>query len=132
MSPEAGTAAADKAVLIVDDYRDMSRFVRRLLIHMGFQDIDEAQDGAAAIDKLKERPYSIVISDLHMEPMNGLALLQAMRADEELKEIPFLIMTADADSRSVVEAKNAGVNGYILKPFSISKLKSMVRTILPA
>jgi two-component system chemotaxis response regulator CheY len=99
---------------------------------MGFQDIDEAQDGAAAIDKLKERPYSIVISDLHMEPMNGLALLQAMRADEELKEIPFLIMTADADSRSVVEAKNAGVNGYILKPFSISKLKSMVRTILPA
>lgn len=96
-------------ILIVDDYKTMLRIVRNLLKQLGFENVDEATDGSAALVKLREKNYGLVISDWNMEPMTGLQLLKEVRADARLKSMPFLMITAESKTENVIEAKKAGV-----------------------
>jgi two-component system chemotaxis response regulator CheY len=117
-------------ILIVDDYKTMLRIVRNLLQKLGFSNIDEATDGADALAKLRGRQYGLVISDWNMQPMTGFELLQKVRADASLKTLPFVMVTAESKVENVVAARNAGVNNYIIKPFSAEVLKAKLKTVL--
>ena len=117
-------------ILIVDDYKTMLRIVRNLLQKIGFTNIDEAMDGTDALEKLRGRPYGLVISDWNMQPMTGYELLQNVRADDALKKLPFVMVTAESKVENVVAARNAGVNNYIIKPFSAEVLKAKLKTVL--
>ncbi len=117
-------------ILIVDDYRTMLRIVRNLLSKLGFTDIDEAADGETAYAMLKNKPYSLVISDWNMQPMTGFELLKVVRADADLKALPFIMVTAESKVENVVAARQAGVNNYIIKPFSAAVLKAKLKAVL--
>ncbi|SRR5690606_1061056 len=119
-------------ILIVDDYKTMLRIVRNLLKQLGFDNVDEATDGSAALQKLREKPYQLVISDWNMEPMTGLQLLKEVRADTKLKETPFIMITAESKTENVIEAKKAGVSNYIVKPFNADTLKAKLNSVLGA
>ena len=119
-------------ILIVDDYKTMLRIVRNLLKQLGFENVDEAMDGSTALVKLREKNYGLVISDWNMEPMTGLQLLKEVRADARLKAMPFLMITAESKTENVIEAKKAGVNNYIVKPFNADTLKSKLQAVLGA
>jgi two-component system chemotaxis response regulator CheY len=121
-------AAVDLAmpILVVEDNRTMVRIVRNLLNLMGFRHVDEVFDGTSALAKLRSNPYGLVISDWNMAPVTGLMLLKAVRADPALKSIPFLMMTAETRVENVVAAKEAGVNNYIVKPFTGATLKAKI------
>ena len=117
-------------VLIVDDYKTMLRIIRNLLKQLGFHNVDEATDGAAALQKLRAKGYGLVISDWNMEPMSGMQLLQEVRADTALKEMPFIMITAESKTENVVAAKQAGVSNYIVKPFNAATLKNKLSSVL--
>lgn len=117
-------------VLVVDDYKTMIRIIRNLLKQLGFTDVDEAADGSEALQKMRERGYGLVISDWNMEPMTGYQLLKEVRADENLKETPFILVTAESKTENVIAAKKAGVNNYIVKPFNAGTLKSKIESVL--
>lgn len=117
-------------VLVVDDYQTMVRILRNLLKQVGFTDVDDAADGSAALSKLREKQYGLIISDWNMEPMTGYELLQHVRADEKLKDIPFIMVTAEAKTENVVAAKKAGVNNYIVKPFNAQTLQAKISAVL--
>ncbi|MDO8420942.1 MAG: response regulator [Parvibaculum sp.] len=117
-------------ILIVDDYRTMLRIVRNLLSKLGFTDIDEAADGETALAMLKSREYGLVISDWNMQPMTGFELLKVVRADDVLKTMPFIMVTAESKVENVVAARQAGVNNYIIKPFSGAVLKAKLKAVL--
>lgn len=117
-------------VLIVDDYKTMLRIVNNLLNQIGFSNVDEASDGTDALAKLQQKDYGLIISDWNMQPMTGLQLLQAVRADAKLKHIPFIMVTAESKTENVVAAKQAGVNNYIVKPFNAAVLKGKIATVL--
>jgi two-component system chemotaxis response regulator CheY len=117
-------------ILIVDDYRTMLRIVRNLLSKLGFTDIDEAADGTQALAMMKSRNYGLVISDWNMQPMTGFELLKQVRADDELKTTPFIMVTAESKVENVVAARQAGVNNYIIKPFSAAVLKAKLKAVL--
>lgn len=117
-------------ILIVDDYKTMLRIVRNLLKQLGFENVDEATDGGMALQKLRDRAYGMVISDWNMEPMTGLQLLKEVRADAKLKALPFLMITAESKPENVIEAKKAGVNNYIVKPFNADTLKTKLSSVL--
>lgn len=117
-------------ILIVDDYKTMLRIIRNLLGELGFKNIDEAMDGSTALEALRTKPYDLVISDWNMEPMTGLDLLREVRADENLKAMPFIMVTAEAKTENVVAAKKAGVNNYIVKPFNAATLRSKVSAVI--
>jgi two-component system chemotaxis response regulator CheY len=117
-------------VLIVDDYKTMLKIVRNLLNQLGFGNVDEATDGSAALRKLRNKNYGLVISDWNMEPMSGLQLLKEVRLDVKLKDVPFIMITAESKPENVIAAKDAGVNGYIVKPFTAAILKSKINTVL--
>ena len=117
-------------VLIVDDYKTMLRIIRNLLGELGFKYIDVATDGSAALESLRAKKYDLVISDWNMEPMSGLDLLREVRADEQLKPLPFIMVTAESKTENVVAAKKAGVNNYIVKPFNAATLRSKVTAVL--
>jgi two-component system chemotaxis response regulator CheY len=117
-------------VLIVDDYKTMLRIIRNLMKQLGFNNVDEATDGSAALQKLRDKTYGLVISDWNMEPMTGLQLLQEVRADGELKAMPFVMITAESKTENVIAAKQAGVNNYIVKPFNAATLKSKLQSVL--
>lgn len=117
-------------VLIVDDYKTMLRIIRNLMKQLGFDNVDEATDGSAALHKLRDKKYGLVISDWNMEPMTGLQLLQEVRADGELKAMPFIMVTAESKTENVIAAKKAGVNNYIVKPFNAATLKSKLQAVL--
>lgn len=117
-------------ILIVDDYKTMLRIVHSLLNQIGFNNIDEAPNGAAALEKLKEKKYELIISDWNMEPMTGLELLKQVRADEALKNIPFIMVTAESKTENVIAAKQAGVSNYIVKPFNAETLKTKLASVL--
>ena len=123
---------ADKSVpvLIVDDYRTMLRIIRNLLKQIGFDNVEEATDGAEALAKLRAGRFGLVISDWNMEPMTGLQLLQEVRADPKLKSTPFIMVTAESKAENIVAAKQAGVSNYIVKPFNAETLKSRVEKVL--
>lgn len=119
-------------ILIVDDYKTMLRIVRNLLKQIGFENVDEATDGSAALAKLQEKDYELIISDWNMEPMTGLELLREVRSDERLKATPFIMITAESKTENVVEAKKAGVNNYIVKPFNAETLRAKLANVLAA
>lgn len=125
--------AVDKnmRVLIVDDYKTMLRIIRNLLRQLGFNNIDEATDGSAALQQLRSgTEYGLVISDWNMEPMTGLQLLREVRADAKLKALPFIMVTAESKSENVIAAKEAGVSNYIVKPFNAETLKAKMVSVL--
>ena len=117
-------------VLIVDDYKTMLRIVGNLLKQLGFSNIDEATDGASALEKMRQKPYGLVISDWNMEPMTGLQLLKEVRSDIKLKSVPFIMVTAESKTENVVAAKQAGVNNYIVKPFNAATLKMKISSVI--
>ena len=117
-------------VLIVDDYKTMLRIVRNLLKQLGFNNVDEATDGSMALQMLRVGSYGLIISDWNMEPMTGLQLLREVRADAKLKEIPFIMVTAESKTENVVAAKEAGVSNYIVKPFNAETLKGKMASVL--
>ena len=125
-------AGVDKnmSILIVDDYKTMLRIIRNLLKQLGFNSVDEAIDGSSALAKLRDKDFGLVISDWNMEPMSGLQLLKEVRADVKLKEIPFIMITAESKSENVIAAKEAGVSNYIVKPFNAATLKGKLSTVL--
>jgi len=116
-------------ILVVDDYNTMVRIIRNLLRQLGFQDVDAAPDGSAALAKLRDRRYGLVISDWNMEPMTGYELLKQMRADPKLNATPFIMVTAESKTENVIAAKQAGVNNYIVKPFNAETLKNKIDAV---
>lgn len=118
-------------ILVVDDYGTMRRIVRGLLEQIGYQDVDEAEDGASALEKLRNATYNLIISDWNMEPMTGYELLKEVRADAKLKDTPFILVTAEGKTENVVAAKKAGVDSYIVKPFTAQTLQAKISSVLP-
>ena len=116
-------------VLVVDDATTMRRIVRGLLRELGVKHIREAEDGAIALDNLKKRKADLVVSDWSMPNMTGLELLRAIRADIELKDIPVLMVTAESKKENIMEAVQAGVNNYIVKPFNSQTLEEKLGKI---
>jgi two-component system chemotaxis response regulator CheY len=116
-------------VLIVDDYKTMIRIIRNLLKQLGFANVDEAGDGSAALDMMRQKDYGLVISDWNMEPMTGYELLREVRADDRLSRTPFIMVTAESKTDNVIAAKKAGVNNYIVKPFNAATLKAKIDAI---
>jgi two-component system chemotaxis response regulator CheY len=117
-------------ILIVDDYKTMLRIIRNLLRQLDFQNVDEATDGAQALSMLRTGSYGLVISDWNMQPMTGLQLLQEVRADARLRNLPFIMVTAESKTENVVAAKQAGVSNYIVKPFNAETLKEKIEKVL--
>lgn len=117
-------------VLVVDDYKTMLRILRNLLRQLNFVNIDEATDGAMALQKLRSSEFGLVISDWNMEPMTGIQLLREVRADNKLKSLPFIMITAESKSENVIAAKEAGVSNYIVKPFNAETLKAKLVSVL--
>ena len=118
-------------VLIVDDYNTMIRIIRNLLRQLGFEHIDDASDGSAALVKMEQRKYGLVISDWNMEPMTGYDLLKLVRAHPEMSATPFIMVTAESKTENVIAAKKAGVSNYIVKPFNAQTLKSKIEAVFP-
>jgi two-component system chemotaxis response regulator CheY len=116
-------------VLVVDDYNTMIRIIRNLLKQLGFEDVDDASDGSAALAKMREKRYGLVISDWNMEPMTGYELLKEVRADPGLNKTPFIMVTAESKTENVIAAKKAGVNNYIVKPFNAQTLKTKIEAV---
>ncbi len=117
-------------VLIVDDYKTMLRILANLLRQLKFTNIEEAMDGSEALRKLRAENFGLVISDWNMEPMTGIELLSEVRADEKLKHLPFIMITAESKSENIIAAKEAGVSNYIIKPFNAETLKGKMISVL--
>ena len=115
--------------LVVDDFSTMRRIVRNLLKELGFTNVDEAEDGAVALGKLREGNFEFVVSDWNMPNMDGLTLLQHVRADARLKTLPFLMITAEAKKENIIAAAQAGASGYIVKPFTAATLQEKLDKI---
>ena len=105
-------------VLVVDDFATMRRIVKNVLKETGFTDISEADNGKTALTKLKNEKYELILCDWNMPEMPGIELLNAVRSDDELKSIPFVMVTAEAKKENIVEAVKAGVSNYVVKPFT--------------
>lgn len=120
----------DLPILIVDDYRTMLKIVRGLLHQLGFSNVDEATDGQAAYSMICGRQYGLVISDWNMQPMTGLDLLKRVRSEPKTAKLPFIMVTAEAKAENVVAARQAGVNNYIIKPFTQAVLKQKMSAVL--
>ena len=115
--------------LVVDDFSTMRRIVRNLLKELGFINVDEAEDGAVALRKLQDGNYDFVVSDWNMPNMDGLTMLQTVRADERLSKIPVLMVTAEAKKENIIAAAQAGASGYIVKPFTAAVLDEKLNKI---
>jgi two-component system, chemotaxis family, chemotaxis protein CheY len=126
--------AVDKemSVLIVDDYKTMLRIIRNLLKQIGFTNVDEATDGKEAFAMAMGKTYGLIISDWNMEPMTGLQLLKEVRASDQIRQTPFIMITAESKTENVIAAKEAGVNNYIVKPFNAETLRSKMGAVLGA
>jgi two-component system chemotaxis response regulator CheY len=120
----------EKHVLVVDDYNTMRRILRNLLSQIGFSNVEEAEDGSTGLRKLRERSFGLVISDWNMAPMSGLEFLKEVRSDGALKDMPFIMITAESKTENVVAAKEAGVSNYIVKPFNADTLKKKIEAVL--
>ena len=116
-------------VLIVDDYKTMIRIIRNLLKQLGFGNVDEAGDGTAALNMMRQKNYGLIISDWNMEPMTGYELLREVRADDRLSLTPFIMVTAESKTDNVIAAKKAGVNNCIVKPFNAVTLKAKIDAV---
>src|SRR5262249_37810595 len=120
------------AVLVVDDYSTMIRIIRNLLKQLGFENIDDASDGAEALNKMRAgKRYGLVISHWNMEPLTGSDVLREVRADPNFATTPFIMITAESKTENVIAAKKAGVNNYIVKPFNAATLKTKIDAVFP-
>ncbi|HRK55963.1 MAG TPA: chemotaxis response regulator CheY [Burkholderiaceae bacterium] len=122
--------SSDKRFLIVDDFSTMRRIVRNLLKEIGFHNAEEAEDGAVALSMLKATKYDFVVSDINMPNMNGFELLKKIREEQDLKDLPVLMVTAEAKKEDIVLAAQNGASGYIVKPFTKATLEEKVQKIL--
>ena len=120
----------DMKFLIVDDFSTMRRIVRGLLKEIGYNNADEAEDGSVALNMLKNQKYDFVVSDINMPVMNGFELLNAVKADDSLKHLPVLMVTAEARKEDIVRAAKDGAAGYIVKPFTKATLEEKVQKIM--
>ncbi len=118
-------------ILIVDDYNTMIRIIRNLLKQLGFENVDDANDGSSALVKMRARNYGLVISDWNMTPMTGYDLLREIRADPKLCRTPFIMVTAESKTDNVIAAKKAGVDNYIVKPFNAQTLQHKIQAVFP-
>ena len=116
-------------ILIVDDMVTMRRIVKNVLKQLGFFNVDEAENGQDGLQKLKAGKYDFVVSDWNMPVMTGIDMLRAIRADEQLKAIPVLMVTAEAQQKNLVEAVQAGVSNYIVKPFTAEIMQEKLAKI---
>ena len=117
-------------ILVVDDFPTMRRIVRNLLKELDFHDVDEAEDGAAGIEKLRGGDFGFVVSDWNMPNMDGLTMLKTIRADPALAKLPVLMVTAEAKKEDIVAAAQGGASGYIVKPFTKATLEEKVQKIM--
>ncbi|POZ62333.1 MULTISPECIES: chemotaxis response regulator CheY [Chromobacterium] len=115
--------------LVVDDFSTMRRIVRNLLKELGFTNVDEAEDGQVALHKLKTQHFDFIVSDWNMPNMTGIELLKAVRADPQLKHLPFMMVTAEAKRENIIEAAMAGASGYIVKPFTAATMEEKMNKI---
>jgi len=122
---------ADKnmSILVVDDFPTMRRIVRSLLKELGFNNVEEAEDGQDALNKLRGGGFEFVVSDWNMPNLDGLEMLKQIRSDDGLKHLPVLMVTAEAKRDQIIEAAQAGVNGYVVKPFTAQVLKEKIEKI---
>ncbi len=116
-------------ILVVDDFPTMRRIVRNLLKELEFVNVDEAEDGAAGLEKLKGGNYGLVVSDWNMPNMDGLAMLKAIRANPALAKLPVLMVTAEAKKENIIAAAQAGANGYVVKPFTAVILEEKITKV---
>jgi two-component system chemotaxis response regulator CheY len=116
-------------ILIVDDFSTMRRIIKNLLRDLGFTNTAEADDGSTALPMLKAGDYDFLVTDWNMPGMTGIDLLKAVRADPKLKSMPVLMVTAEAKREQIIEAAQAGVNGYVVKPFTAAALKEKIEKI---
>jgi two-component system chemotaxis response regulator CheY len=116
-------------ILVVDDFSTMRRIIKNLLRDLGFNNTSEADDGTTALPMLQNGPFDLLITDWNMPGMQGIDLLRAVRADPHLKALPVLMVTAEAKREQIVEAAQAGVNGYVVKPFTAQTLKEKIDKI---
>ena len=116
-------------ILVVDDFPTMRRIIRNLLKELGFENVDEAEDGAIALHKLRNGGFHLVVSDWNMPNLDGLSLLQQIRSDNDLKSLPVLIVTAEAKKENIVAAAQAGADGYVVKPFTAATLEDKLKKI---
>ena len=121
---------SDLKFLVVDDFSTMRRIVRGLLKEMGCQNVEEAEDGAVALQMLKASRFDFVVSDINMPNMNGFDLLKAIKADENLKRLPVLMVTAEARKEDILLAAQSGAAGYVVKPFTKATLEEKITKIL--
>ena len=115
--------------LVVDDFSTMRRIVRNLLKELGYSNVDEAEDGAMALSKLKNENFDFVISDWNMPNMDGLEMLKQIRADAAIGKMPVLMVTAEAKKENIIAAAQAGANGYVVKPFTAATLDEKLSKI---
>jgi len=116
-------------ILVVDDFPTMRRIIRNLLKELEFVNVDEAEDGAIGLEKLKGGNYGFVVSDWNMPNMDGLAMLQAIRADPSMAKLPVLMVTAEAKKENIIAAAQSGANGYVVKPFTAITLEEKITKI---
>ncbi len=116
-------------ILVVDDFSTMRRIIKNLLRDLGFNNTQEADDGLTALPKLQAGDFDFLVTDWNMPGMQGIDLLKAVRADAKLSKLPVLMVTAEAKKEQIVEAAQAGVNGYIVKPFTAATLKEKIDKI---
>jgi two-component system chemotaxis response regulator CheY len=115
--------------LVVDDFSTMRRIVKNLLKELGFSNLEEAEDGVDALNKLRGGGFDFVVSDWNMPNMTGIDLLRAIRADATLKHLPVLMVTAEAKRENIIEAAQAGASGYVVKPFTAATLDEKLKKI---
>uniref|UniRef100_A0A7V5XIE8 Response regulator n=1 Tax=Thermodesulfobacterium geofontis TaxID=1295609 RepID=A0A7V5XIE8_9BACT len=116
-------------ILIVDDFATMRKIIKNILLQLGFKDILEADDGTTALELLKKQKVDLIISDWNMPKMPGIELLKAVRKNEDLKDIKFIMVTAESQKESVIEAIKQGVNQYVVKPFTPETLKEKLEKV---
>ncbi len=120
----------DMRFLVVDDFSTMRRIIRNLLKELGYNNVDEAEDGSMALAKLNRDTYEFIVSDWNMPVMDGLELLKAVRADAKLAHIPMLMVTAEAKKENIIAAAQAGASSYVVKPFTAATLDEKISKIL--
>jgi len=116
-------------ILIVDDFPTMRRIIKNLLKDLGFENVDEAEDGAIGLEKLRNGSFDFVVSDWNMPNMDGLTMLQQIRADPNLSSLPVLMVTAEAKKENIIAAAQAGASGYVVKPFTAATLEEKLNKI---
>lgn len=116
-------------ILVVDDFPTMRRIIRNLLKDLGFENVDEAEDGAQALEKLRNSTFDLVVSDWNMPNMDGLVMLKTIRQDPDLSKLPVLMVTAEAKKENIIAAAQAGANGYVVKPFTAATLEEKLNKI---